>query len=134
MSSETMHWRREFQQTLQQRHKWTRTHCNVQVNDIVLLKDIDLQLARVVEIFPSSDGLLRKVKLFVSDPIPEATGQGARPAQTVERPINKLVLLILNEGRTGQSLLRNPHSMKRCLGWTLIYNLGLWTLLDCFRS
>lgn len=95
-------WRREFLQTLQQRQKWTRTHRNVQVNDIVLLKDNDLPrnqwpLARVVETFPSSDGLVRKVKLFVSDRIHEATGQRTKPAQTLERPIHKLVLLIPSE-------------------------------------
>ena len=95
-------WRREFLQTLQQRQKWTGTRRNVQVNDIVLLKVNDLPrnqwpLARVVETFPSSDGLVRKVKLFVSDRIHEATGQRTKPAQTSECPIHKLVLLIPSE-------------------------------------
>jgi hypothetical protein len=61
------------------------------VSDIVLLKDgmvrTDWRLGRVTSVFPSEDGLVRRVKLRV----------GARrdsSATTLERPVSQLVVLI----------------------------------------
>ena len=61
---------------------------NLQVNDIVLMKDPDVArnhwpLGRIVNVFPSDDGLVRKVNVKVSgSKIP------------VLRPVTKLVLLM----------------------------------------
>ena len=87
-------WRREYLATLQKRHKWVRKSRNFEVGDIVLIKDGGIftrrngwPLARVVEVFPSDDGLVRKVKLRV------AHKQGDK-TRILFRPISKLVLLV----------------------------------------
>ncbi|XP_064641265.1 uncharacterized protein LOC135496078 [Lineus longissimus] len=79
-------WRREFLPTLQERKKWNRQQVNVTKGDVVMMIDetaprCDWPLARIVEMFPGEDGLVRKVKI--------RTGQGT----VYERPIQKLVLL-----------------------------------------
>jgi len=87
---------------LQERQKWTRVRPNIQTNDIVLLKDDNLprnqwHLARVVEAEPDSDGLVRKVKITVADRSLNQLGQRVKPASMLERPIQKLVLLVACE-------------------------------------
>ncbi|KAK3728018.1 hypothetical protein QZH41_000112 [Actinostola sp. cb2023] len=49
-------WRKSYLQTLQERQKWTRPHKNLQVGDVVIMKDENVarsswQLARVVETY-----------------------------------------------------------------------------------
>ena len=61
--------------TLQQRSKWNKKMRNLQVNDIVLLKD---------ESNPRNDGLARSVKLKTKNGV-------------LRRPVNKLVLLLPTE-------------------------------------
>ena len=63
-------WRKEFLQSLQQRCKWTSDRPNIRVGVIVLLKDNEVArlawpLGRVAEVFPSTDGRVRKVKVRV---------------------------------------------------------------------
>ena len=67
---------------------------NFQVGDIVLLKDEDVRrnqwpTARVVEVFPSSDGLVRSVKVLIASQDDKRL--------MLDRPINKLVLLLESE-------------------------------------
>jgi len=55
-------------QSLQARHKWTKTQRNYQVGDIVLLKDKSLlgpswQMAVIIQIHPEKDRLIRVVDL-----------------------------------------------------------------------
>lgn len=61
-------WRKEFLYTLQLCKKWIKSQRNMAVNDVVTVKDKNVprnawRLARVEEVFPSNDGLVRKVKL-----------------------------------------------------------------------
>ena len=61
---------------------------NIQINDIVLVVDDDLPrnkwpMARVVETFPSSDGLVRSVSVKIS-------GSNL----PLKRPVVKLILLL----------------------------------------
>ncbi len=56
-------WKREYLLNLQQRKKWQRTSRNSQVNDIVIQHNDGAQrnewkLARVVETYPSADGIV----------------------------------------------------------------------------
>ena len=74
-------WKREYLANLQMRQKWNKKQRNIQVGDVVLLKEEYLvrshwNLARVVETMPSKDNLVRKVRLLVADS--SLTKQGKR--------------------------------------------------------
>ncbi len=49
--------------------------------------------ARVEEAYKNDDDLVRKVKLTITDPSLDRFGKRVRVASTLERPIQKLVLL-----------------------------------------
>ena len=92
-------WKKEYMANLQVRQKWNTTHRNVQIGDIVLLKDEDLvryrwNLAKVVETMPSQDNLVRKVKLLMSDATLTKKGKRIKKASYLERPIHKLAMLL----------------------------------------
>ena len=53
-------------------------------------------MARVVETMASKDGLVRKVKLLMSDSMLSKDGRRVRKASYLERPIHKLTVLIEN--------------------------------------
>ncbi|XP_045163793.2 uncharacterized protein LOC123528108 [Mercenaria mercenaria] len=61
-------WRRDYLQSLQSRPKWLNEEVPLKVDDIVLLKDGQAPrnswpMARVSQIFPSSDNRIRKVEI-----------------------------------------------------------------------
>ncbi|KAK3103260.1 hypothetical protein FSP39_017922 [Pinctada imbricata] len=61
-------WRKQYLQSLQSRNKWKGVKPNVQVDDIVILKDDEQHrnlwpLGRVTRVFPSRDDLVRKVEV-----------------------------------------------------------------------
>ena len=78
-------WKSEYLQILQRRQKWRKEFRNIKVGDIVLLKEDTPRncwpLARVSEVFPSEDGMIRRVRLKVGK-------------SEYQRPISKLVLLM----------------------------------------
>ena len=79
-------WRTGYLQLLQSRQKWTKKRRNLQVDDVVLLKEDGTgrghwPMARVVEAHQSKDGLVRSVTLRVKD-------------STLKRPVHKTVLLV----------------------------------------
>ncbi|CAM1316337.1 Uncharacterised protein r2_g2573 [Pycnogonum litorale] len=95
-------WRKYHLQTLQERQKWSKSHRNIQINDVVILKDENVarnewKLARVVETYPGNDGLVRKVKLVIGDRMLDDKGKRRSRTVYVERPIHKLVLLLMTE-------------------------------------
>jgi len=72
------------------RNKWKKIERNLEIGDIVLVKDENVgrnewNLARVKECMPSVDGHVRKVKLQLAH-------------TELDRPVHKLVLLVGNEG------------------------------------
>ncbi|KAK0141236.1 hypothetical protein N1851_021750 [Merluccius polli] len=76
-------WKKEYLLNLQQRSKWNKNRRDTKVNDIVLLQNDlaprnDWKIAKVVEVFPGSDGRVRKVKLLVSDATLDSKAFGAR--------------------------------------------------------
>ena len=89
--------RSEYLQGLQGRAKWRKPVANVEVGDVVLVKDEGAPrnrwpMARVEEVFPGSDRLVRRVKLCVGS----SKGEGMDGDVTqshLERPIHKLVKL-----------------------------------------
>ena len=78
-------WKNEYLCSLQERKFWTREQENLSVGDIVLMKDDnsarnEWPLGRIVDVYPSTDGLVRKVSVKIGD-------------KTFDRPIQKLVLI-----------------------------------------
>ena len=74
----------------------------MQVGDIVLIREDNVprncwRTARIDEVYASDDGLVRKVKIVVSDPSLTKEGKRFRAMTTLERPIQKLVLLLKSE-------------------------------------
>lgn len=62
-------WRQEYLHTLQRRNKWVTETENLQVDDIVTVRKektppCDWGLARVIEVVPGRDNLVREVKIF----------------------------------------------------------------------
>ena len=83
-------WRHEYLQILQSRQKWNEHRRDIQVGDVVILKDEDLprgswRIARVEDTTPSEDGHVRKVTLRLAG------------SQMLERPVQKLVVLLKRE-------------------------------------
>lgn len=92
-------WKKEFLLSLQTRQKWTRPRKNLQVNDVVIVKDDDTprnqwKMCRVIEAQPDQDGLVRKVTVDVGNPNLTPDGKRNQPLSTLERLIHKLVLLM----------------------------------------
>ncbi|XP_071476202.1 uncharacterized protein [Diadema antillarum] len=94
-----MRWRKEYLQGLQMRQKWQRSGEDLQIGDIVISKENDghryqWPLARVISVYPSADGRVRKVKLLMSDGLLDHKGRRTSPATELDRPVNKLVRLL----------------------------------------
>lgn len=82
-------WHEEYLSTLISRNKWILQNRNLSVGDLVVLKDENIppmkwKLARVQEVLPGSDGLVRSVIIRTS-------------AGVYKRPIVKLGVLLQNE-------------------------------------
>ena len=91
-------WRKEFLLEKQQRQKWTQDRKNLQVDDIVIMKEDNVprsewKLARVSSVYPSADGYVRKVQVVLADGSLDKDGKRITPLRHLERPVQKLVLL-----------------------------------------
>ena len=92
-------WKKEYLLSLQQRQKWTRDRRNLLVDDVVMIKDDNLprsawHLARVSAVYPSSDGQVRKVQIALADRCLDKIGKRIGSVRYLERPVQKLVLLM----------------------------------------
>ena len=86
-------WSREYLPTLQCRKKWTKSYQNLQIGDVVLLKDSQATrnnwpMATITKAFPGEDGRVRKVEL-------RTTNQGH--SKTFFRPVSEVVLLLTKD-------------------------------------
>ncbi|XP_030588591.1 uncharacterized protein LOC115795386 [Archocentrus centrarchus] len=95
-------WKREYLLNISLRQKWHKPRRNLKTNDIVIVIEDTLprnqwQLGRVVETIQGTDKLVRRVRVQVTDR--RLHGKSDPPFRTVilERPIQKLVLLLGNE-------------------------------------
>ena len=84
-------WREEYCNMINcERKKWQKTRRNCLVGDIVILREEsprnDWKLGRIVKVYPSSDGLVRKVRVLHRS--------GADSIGEFDRPVHKLVLLL----------------------------------------
>jgi hypothetical protein len=95
-------WRKSYLMTLQERQKWNKPRRNIEAGDIVLLKDDTTarnhwRTARVEEARQDEDGLVRNVKVVVGDAHIDKRGQRVRNQSVLERPIQKIILLLKAE-------------------------------------
>lgn len=92
-------WRREYLSNIATRQRWHISRRNLKVGDIVIERMDDLprnewRLARVEETVADKDGLVRKVKIRLGDQKMKREGQCSGKPSIVERPIQKLILLL----------------------------------------
>ncbi|XP_067305911.1 uncharacterized protein [Pseudorasbora parva] len=92
-------WKKEYLLNLQQRQIWQKEKRNTKVNDIVILQEDSSprnqwRLARVTEVYPSSDGKVRKVKLLISDSTLDSQGRRISKPVYLDRPVQKTVVLL----------------------------------------
>ena len=83
-----LRWKKEYLSSLQSRSKWNTAKRNLEVGDIVLVKDEDCirnrwPMARVTKTYTSKDGLVRNVDVRMR-------------GNEYNRPIQKLILLVEN--------------------------------------
>jgi hypothetical protein len=95
-------WRKEYLQNLQTRQKWQRPKDNLQIGDVVLVKDTgayrgDWPLARVHEVVRGQDSYVRKVVLQMGDRTLDKKGKRTSHVRYLDRPIHKVVLLYREE-------------------------------------
>ena len=92
-------WRKEFLQNIQVRQRWVRPRRDLRIGDVVIIKDDNLprncwQLGRVDETVHDDDGHVRRVKLANADRSLNVKGKRVKQTAYLERPIQKLVLLV----------------------------------------
>ena len=102
--------RSSFTHALQGRKKWNRPRRNLQVDDVVIIKDSDTprnywRIARIVEAFKDEDGLVPKAKLAVGDSQLLNSGKRTKSMTILERPIHKLVLILPTKNDERPSVL-----------------------------
>ena len=82
--------------TLQSRQKWNSSKRNWKVGDIVLLKDKAEKnrwsMAKFIATNKGIDGFVRNVRLMLG-----ASNKVDSVARYLERPVNKLVMLVEND-------------------------------------
>ncbi len=92
-------WKREYLHSISTRQCWHSTKRNLQVGDVVMDTDDTLprsqwRLGSVSEVTQSKDGLVRRVKILLGDKGLNHKGQRINRLSIVERPVQKLVLLL----------------------------------------
>lgn len=92
-------WRKEYIGLMQNRYKWNRAERNVQVGDLVLLKEDNVPpgvwpVARILEVYHGADNLVRSAKIRT-------------PRNDYVRPISKLVPIPPNEDESTGSTSRS---------------------------
>ena len=80
-------WKREYLVTISLPQKWKHTKRNIQIGDIVLIKDIDLPrnewpMARDIDVTSDDKGFARRARVKLGK------------SEILERSIHKLVLLV----------------------------------------
>ena len=84
-------WRKQYLANFHTRQKWTTEKRNLEIGDIVLLKEENVPrnswpVARITKTFPNDDGLVRSVEIVVSSKL-------QTKLKTLKRPISKLVMI-----------------------------------------
>ena len=92
-------WRLEYLSTLQPRQRWKTPVPNLQVGDIVVLKDEnqlrgEWKLARITKIMPSTEKMVQKMELIMGENQLNDQGKRLREASVIARPVHKLKVIL----------------------------------------
>ena len=92
-------WRKEYLSNIAIRQRWHTPKRNLQKGDVVMMKNDDLprnewRLGRVSETTVDRDGLVRRVKICLGDRKLGKKGERLTKQSVLERPVQKLVLLL----------------------------------------
>ena len=92
-------WKKEYLNTLQTSKKWVHARRNLEVGDVVIVRDEGLprsqwQLGRIDETYPSRDGYVLSVKVAIANANLDKSGKPFAQMTFLKRPIHKLVLLV----------------------------------------
>ncbi|XP_026116657.1 uncharacterized protein LOC113095301 [Carassius auratus] len=92
-------WKKEYLHNIMARQCWHAPKRNLQIGDVVMDTDENLprnewRLGRVIDTVTSQDGLVRKVTIALSDKKLNKKGERVNKVSVVERPAQKLVLLL----------------------------------------
>ena len=97
-------WTRDYFPSLLIQQKWHTAHRNLKVGDVVLIQDSNLirsqwKLGKVSNTFEGQDGKVRKVQVQYKNPKPgePVLKYDGRGYVTIERPVNKLIVLLPND-------------------------------------
>ena len=90
-------WRHEYLSTLQKRQKWHTFQRNLKVGDVVLLMSetscrSEWRMGLVVHVYPSRDGLIRKVSIRMGDKCIDSKGK-RKSVTILDRPVHKCIVL-----------------------------------------
>ena len=104
VSSFWRRWMRDYFHTLVLRSKWHTARRNLQVGDIVLVKDSNnvrgcWKLAQVGGVFPGSDGMVRDVAIRYKNQGPGAEYRGVKDT-VIKISVHRLVVLLPVEEQT----------------------------------
>jgi DNA-binding transcriptional MerR regulator len=110
----------EYLNQMQKMNKWVKKGENLKINDVVLLKDVSKipklwKMAKVTEVFPDKQGVVRQVTVITQDK--EKTNQSAA----------KCVLLIKEEQQREEPVLRR--SQRRTKKASCLITMALLTWL-----
>ena len=91
-------WKSEYLSKITKRQRWERPAPNVAIGDIVLLVEENAprnhwHTGIVDEVFPGKDGMVRKVKVKLANSALDNRGKTTSSATSLERPIQKLIML-----------------------------------------
>ncbi|XP_067945136.1 uncharacterized protein [Watersipora subatra] len=92
-------WKVDYLCTLDTRQKWQSKCQNLVKGDIVLLTDDNAprnqwRTGVIEETFPGKDNLVRRVKIRLTNKMLDRKGNQMEAASVLERPVQKLVLLL----------------------------------------
>lgn len=92
-------WRTEYLANISLRQKWHTPRWNVQDGDTVIVKEGDVprnewRLARVLKVCKDDDGLVRRATIQIGNRGLGKRGERLTKPSIVERPIQKLVVLV----------------------------------------
>ena len=137
-------WRKDYLQSLQSRQKWIATWRNLQVDDIVIVRDDNSprncwKIARVEETYPDDDDLVRKVRLKIADRNLDDNGLPRELATSLYRPVQKLVLLLSHEEYEDRGIptwgawWRTVYRLRPILRDSLVFIIFDW-LVNFYRN
>ncbi|XP_064642931.1 uncharacterized protein LOC135497128 [Lineus longissimus] len=106
-------WRRDYLNNLQPRQKWNRKERDFVIGDVVIVKDDDLprnqwKLAGINKVFVDEDQVVRTVRLAVGNRSLDNNGKPLQQTTYLERPIQKLVLLLESDPQKSVNQPKGP--------------------------